>query len=138
MFELTPELVDSIGFAMEDQGKRHVIDVDTGELMIVESIPAGSPEDHYVPLPTWGPAEGFHLMESFVTSLYNPVYRELLATALNSGKGVFRAFKDILKRNHEIERLWFGYKEKKLRSVIVRLVQSHQRGQRAGKVAAGA
>ena len=72
-----------------------------------------------MPLPRWGPAEGFHLMQSFVSTLHNPVYRDLLAQALASGKGVFRQFKDTLKRNREIERLWFHYKDRRLRSVIV-------------------
>jgi ribosomal protein S18 acetylase RimI-like enzyme len=32
---------------------------------------------------------------------------------------VFRAFKDSLKENKEVERLWFAYKEQRLRAVIV-------------------
>jgi ribosomal protein S18 acetylase RimI-like enzyme len=35
------------------------------------------------------------------------------------GKGVFRAFKDALKQNKEIEKLWFAYKERRLRGVII-------------------
>ena len=58
-------------------------------------------------------------MESFVTSLDNPAYREQLSRALTMGKGVFRAFKDALKQNKEIEKLWFAYKEQRLRGVIV-------------------
>jgi ribosomal protein S18 acetylase RimI-like enzyme len=118
-FDLTREMIDKIGFAMEDQGERFLIDADTGELVSQESV-GGDPEgEKYVPLPRWGSAEGFHMMESFVTSLRNPVYRELLASALGTGKGVFRAFKDTLKKNHEIEKLWFHYKERRLRSVII-------------------
>ena len=55
-------------------------------------------DDRHVRLPRWGSAEGFHLMESFVTSIDNPAYREQLSRALTMGKGVFRAFKDTLKR----------------------------------------
>ena len=58
-------------------------------------------------------------MESFVTSLDNPAYREQLSRALTMGKGVFRAFKDALKQNKEIEKLWFAYKERRLRGVII-------------------
>jgi GNAT superfamily N-acetyltransferase len=58
-------------------------------------------------------------MESFVTSLDNPVYREQLSQALTMGHGVFRAFKDAVKQNKELEKLWFAYKEQRLRSVIV-------------------
>ncbi len=118
-FDLTPQMIDKIGFAMEDQDKQYLIHADTGELVATRDLARGAPEEKYLPLPKWGSAEGYHLMESFVTSLYNPVYRDLLAAALSEGKGVFRAFKNVLKKNHEIEKLWFTYKEKKLRAVII-------------------
>jgi GNAT superfamily N-acetyltransferase len=118
-FPLTSQMIDKIIFAMEDQKTKYAVDVATGEL-----VPAGAqagplPEERYVPLPRWGSAEGFHLMESFVTTLHNPLHREALAGALASGKGVFRGFKDALKRNPEIEKLWFHYKEKRLRAIVV-------------------
>jgi ribosomal protein S18 acetylase RimI-like enzyme len=118
-FELTREMIDKIAFAMEDQGVRYLVDSRTGELVTPAPDSAAPPEEALVPLPRWGSAEGFHLMESFVTTLRNPVYRDLLAEALATGKGVFRAFKDTLKRNKEIEKLWFLYKEKRLRGVII-------------------
>ena len=117
-FTLTAQMVDKIAFAMEDQKEKFAVDVDTGELVAVSSLPALSEEKH-VRLPRWGSAEGFHLMESFVTSLDNPAYREQLSRCLTMGKGVFRAFKDALKQNKEIEKLWFTYKERRLRGVIV-------------------
>jgi ribosomal protein S18 acetylase RimI-like enzyme len=119
LFELTPQMIDKIGFAMEDQVERYYIDSETGELITAKSFADQSPPEKYVALPRWGSAEGFHLMESFVTSLHNPVYRELLGQALTMGKGVFRSFKNILKKNKEIEKLWFLYKERRLRSVII-------------------
>jgi len=118
-FALTTQMIDKIAFAMEDQKEHFAIDVDTGELVPVSSRGTALPEERYVQLPRWGSAEGFHLMESFVTSLDNPVYREQLARALTMGKGVFRAFKDALKASKEIEKLWFDYKERRLRGVIV-------------------
>ncbi len=117
-FELTTEMIDKIAFAMEDQEERFAIDVETGELSPLGD-PSAPADDRLVPLPRWGPAEGFHLMQSFVSTLHNPVYRDLLSQALTSGKGVFRQFKDTLKRNREVERLWFHYKDRRLRSVIV-------------------
>jgi GNAT superfamily N-acetyltransferase len=116
-FELTPEMIDKIAFAMEDQDERFAIDVTTGELTPIGEGDGG--DDRLVPLPRWGPAEGFHLMQSFVSTLRNPVYRDLLSQSLNAGKGVFRQFKDTLKRNREVERLWFHYKDRRLRSVVV-------------------
>jgi GNAT superfamily N-acetyltransferase len=118
-FALTPQMIDKIGFAMEDQKEQFTVHVDTGELVALSSLGETPNEEEYVRLPRWGSAEGFHLMESFVTSLENPAYREQLSRALTTGRGVFRAFKDILKQNKEIEKLWFAYKEQRLRAVIV-------------------
>jgi ribosomal protein S18 acetylase RimI-like enzyme len=117
-FDLTPEMIEKIAFAMEDQDEQFAIDVSTGELTPLGEA-AGDEEDRFVPLPRWGPAEGFHLMQSFVSTLHNPVYGDLLSQALTAGKGVFRQFKDTLKRNREVERLWFHYKDRRLRSVVV-------------------
>jgi ribosomal protein S18 acetylase RimI-like enzyme len=117
-FDLTAPMIDKIAFAMEDQKERFAVDVETGELIPASSLGPGS-EERFVRLPRWGSAEGFHLMESFVTSLDNPAYREQLSRSLTMGKGVFRAFKDVLKQNKEIEKLWFAYKERRLHGVII-------------------
>jgi ribosomal protein S18 acetylase RimI-like enzyme len=117
-FPLTSQMVDKISFALEDQKARYVVDVVTGELVPVGAETGPLAEDRYVPLPRWGSAEGFNLMESFITSLQNPAHRETLAAALASGKGVFRSFKNALKTNPEMEKLWFRYKEKRLRAVV--------------------
>ncbi|MGA2381163.1 MAG: GNAT family N-acetyltransferase [Spirochaetia bacterium] len=117
-FELTPPMIDKIAFAMEDQKERFSVDVESGELVPVSSL-GGASDERYVRLPRWGSAEGFHLMESFITSLDNPAYREQLSHSLTMGKGVFRAFKDALKQSKEIEKLWFAYKERRLRGVII-------------------
>lgn len=117
-FALTPQMIDKISFAMEDQKEHYALSVESGELVAVSTM-GDTGSDAYVPLPVWGSAEGFHLMESFVTSLDNPAWREQLSRALTMGRGVFRAFKDVLKQNKEIEKLWFGYKERRLRSIIV-------------------
>ena len=118
-FELTPQMVDKIAFAMEDQKQRFAVDIESGELIPWQGGSAEGGEEGNVPLPRWGSAEGFHLMESFITSLDNPVYREQLSHALTMGKGVFRAFKDALKQNKEMEKLWFAYKERRLQGIIV-------------------
>jgi GNAT superfamily N-acetyltransferase len=77
-------------------------------------------ENRYVSIPAWSPADGFHLMERFVLKLRNPIFAEMLREALSSGQGVFRRFKDILKKHHEIERLWFQFKEREMRRVVER------------------
>jgi ribosomal protein S18 acetylase RimI-like enzyme len=118
-FTLSPPVIDKIAFAMEDQKEKFVVDAESGELVPLSVAGSSPAEERYVRLPRWGPAEGFHLMESFVTSLENPAYREQLSRVLTMGPGVFRAFKDALKQNKDIEKLWFTYKESRLRAVIV-------------------
>lgn len=118
-FTLTPQVIDKIGFAMEDQDQEFFIDVTSGELLPADEAEAASDPDRYVPIPEWGPADGFHLMENFVTTLRNPLYRDMLAEALAAGKGVFRTFKDTLRKSREIEKLWFLYKERRFKSIIV-------------------
>jgi GNAT superfamily N-acetyltransferase len=65
-------------------------------------------------------------MERFVLKLRNPIFAELLREALSSGQGVFRRFKDILKKNREIERLWFQFKEREMRRVVERWYEAER------------
>ena len=132
-FDLTTPMIDKIAFAMEDQKERFAVDVETGELLPASSLEPGS-EERFVRLPRWGSAEGFHLMESFVTSLDNPAYREQLSRSLTMGKGVFRAFKDALKQSKEIEKLWFAYKERRLRGVIISWYNSNREARGLAKL----
>jgi ribosomal protein S18 acetylase RimI-like enzyme len=135
-FALTAQMIDKFGFAMEDQKERFAVDADSGELVALSSLGEKWDEERYVGLPRWGSAEGFHLMESFVTSLDNPAYREQLSRALTMGRGVFRAFKDVLKQNKEIEKLWFAYKEQRLRAVIVSWYNVHREARGLAKLPA--
>jgi ribosomal protein S18 acetylase RimI-like enzyme len=135
-FALTPQMIDKFGFAMEDQKERFAVDADSGELVALSSLGEKQDEEKYVRLPRWGSAEGFHLMESFVTSLDNPAYREPLSRALTMGRGVFRAFKDVLKQSKEIEKLWFAYKEQRLRAVIVSWYNVHREARGLAKLPA--
>jgi GNAT superfamily N-acetyltransferase len=59
-------------------------------------------------------------MERFTAALRNPLIREELNAALNRGRGVFRAFKDILGRHPEAEKLWFAFKEREMKREIIR------------------
>jgi GNAT superfamily N-acetyltransferase len=82
----------------------------------LDGVPGQGPR--YLRIPAWGPAEGFHLMERFVLKLRNPIFAEMLREALSSGQGVFRRFKDMLRKNREIERLWFAFKDKEMKQVV--------------------
>ncbi len=120
--ELTEEVVDQIIFGMENQQAEYLFDLQEGEL-----IPCDDPEiaaageeaeNRFVDLPEWRPVDGFHLMERFVAFNKNPIYRQELRDALNGGRGVFRRFKDVLKRYEPLERQWFAFKEREMRQVV--------------------
>jgi len=114
-FQLTREIVDQIIFGMENQEQEFVVEVETGEVVRNSSTEEGR---EYVPIPEWRSVDGYHLMERFVTSLRNPIYRERLRDILASGRGVFRQFKDAIKEQREIERMWFRFKEREMRRVV--------------------
>jgi ribosomal protein S18 acetylase RimI-like enzyme len=59
-------------------------------------------------------------MERFAAGLRNPIVRQELTAALDLGKGVFRAFKDILGSYPEAEKLWFSYKDREMKREILR------------------
>jgi len=113
LFCLTEEFIDQLVFAMEDQEHRFLVDFNTGDIV-------SSDDDlpDYLEIPLWRQIEGFSLMEKFVSKLRNSLHRELLHSALTSGKGVFRNFKDALKKNGQLERLWFSFKEKEMRRLV--------------------
>ncbi len=117
VFPLSEEVIGQLIYAMEDQRHRFLVHLETGALAAAEEAAGGEGGTH-VPLPEWGPLEGFHLMERFLLTLRNPLHRERLRAALASGRGVFRSFKDALKDSPELERLWFAFKEREMRKVI--------------------
>lgn len=115
--ELTPELIDQIIFGMENQSENTVFDTETGEL-ITEKEAEDDPE-RYVSIPEWNSLHGYQLMERFVHTLRNPIVRESLREALSRGRGVFRNFKNVLRERRDIERLWFSFKEREMRAVVI-------------------
>ncbi|MDR0877948.1 MAG: GNAT family N-acetyltransferase [Treponema sp.] len=122
-FELTEALIDHILFSMEDQAGDFFVDAQEGIVVggsdeFDETIKADG--DRYLYLPGWESSDGFKLMERFAASLRNPLIREQLSAALNRGRGVFRAFKDILGQYPESEKLWFAYKERAMKREIFR------------------
>jgi GNAT superfamily N-acetyltransferase len=128
-FELTEALINDILFSMEDQERNFFIDSREGvvaggaeefEAGPLSKYPAESGGNRYIPIPHWDSSDGFRLMERFAAQLHNPIVRGELSAALNRGKGVFRAFKDILGRYPEAEHLWFTYKERKMKKEIIR------------------
>jgi ribosomal protein S18 acetylase RimI-like enzyme len=121
-FELSKALMDDILFSMEDQNQEFFVDAREGVLVSREDIDESGGErgERFIPLPEWDSSEGYRLMERFAAGFRNPVVREDLTGALNRGKGVFRAFKNVLSAHPESERLWFAFKDREMKKSIIR------------------
>ena len=119
--KLTEEIVDQVIFGMENQETTYRFDLTEADIVSFKDLKERNElqdSDRYVRLPQWRPVDGFHLMERFVSYIKNPIYRQEMRDALNGGKGVFRRFKDVLKRYEPLERQWFTYKEKEMRDIV--------------------
>jgi GNAT superfamily N-acetyltransferase len=114
-FELTKELIDQIIFSMENQNEKFLLD--TQSLMIIPDLKDENLPDA-VRLPEWNPSDGYQLMDSFTGSLKNPIYRERLRTILNTGRGVFRGFKNVLKERPDLEKAWFNHKDREMKKRV--------------------
>lgn len=121
---MSPELLDEIVFAMENQERKFRFDATENLIVPATEIEDLDPE-RYIELPKWNSIMGFHLMEKFVGSLRNPPFRDVLREVLSSGQGVFRKYKNALKERPEIESLWFRFKEREMRRVVMEWLQSY-------------
>lgn len=116
---LTRELIDQIVFGMENQERDFVLDTSEEAVIPADQMEDDAQEeDRYVDLPEWRSVDGYNLMEQFVATLHNPIYRTRLRSILSSGRGVFRQFKDTVRERREIERLWFNFKERAMRDLV--------------------
>jgi GNAT superfamily N-acetyltransferase len=124
-FELTEALINNILFSMEDQNGNFILDTREGMLVsedddeYAKAAENKDDENRFIGLPYWGPSDGYRLMEKFAAALKNAVIRKSLTAALDRGKGVFRAFKDVLASYPEAEQFWFIFKEREMRRVIL-------------------
>ena len=114
-FELNDTILERIIFAMEDQTKSRVIDLRTGELV---PKPEGDLPLYLAPPPIWAPADGFKLMENFCARLKNLELKRALLRALSHGKGVFKAFRQVLTEFPQEELQFREYKNAVLRRFI--------------------
>jgi ribosomal protein S18 acetylase RimI-like enzyme len=114
VFELCEKVVEQIVFAMEDQERDSVVDLETGEVL----PSAGHSGELYAKPPVWSSREGFKLMEDFLASVRQPSARSSLSAALAQGRGVFKAFKAVLAENQELERAFRDFKIRAMRRTI--------------------
>ena len=111
-FELTDLLTDDIISAMENQDVEYAVDAAEGQLVISDSDGHMPDDERYYILPEWGPSDGFELRENFVNNLHSPLAREELQSALHSGRGVFKNFRNVLKNYPEIDKRWHIFKHR--------------------------
>ena len=119
---LTDHLIDMITFSMENQGTDSYLDLKEGVVITSDELNySDQPVDEarLVSLPEWSSAEGFQLMERYAQEVRNEAMRERLLAALNRGKGVFRAFKDVLSDEPVLEQKWYLFKDQELRKHVI-------------------
>ena len=126
-FELTPELLQVLIFAVEDQNNTYVFNT---EKLILESEPKESASfqdrqpsfwETHCKLPSLNSAEAYNLRQQFILTLNNAELSKKLTNALNSGKGAFKNFKSVfseLPEYSEFEKIWKQYKKHYLISYI--------------------
>jgi ribosomal protein S18 acetylase RimI-like enzyme len=119
-FELDSTLLEQILFFMEDQDGDFYVDTQEGIVLSTddEEFDDEADDDRYLSLPEWDSSEGYRLMERFAATLRNALVREELSAALDRGRGVFRAFKNVLVQYPETEKLWYAYKEREMKRAV--------------------
>ncbi|MDR2808554.1 MAG: GNAT family N-acetyltransferase [Spirochaetaceae bacterium] len=115
-FKLNPELINKILFAMENQNTIFVLDTKTSN--IVPSNSVASQQERYIALPMWNSGDGYRIRERFAVQVADQDLTEELLSALNLGKGVFRAFKEVLRQHPKTEEEWVDYRNRELKRII--------------------
>jgi ribosomal protein S18 acetylase RimI-like enzyme len=130
-FELSKALKDSIVFFMEDQYGSFFVDTREGTVVSTEDPEKEFEPDadfsetdsdgtpRYIDLPEWDSSAGYRMMELFTAGFKNTLIRTKLKTALDQGKGVFRAFKDVLASYPEAEKAWYAFKDREMEREIL-------------------
>ena len=108
---LTGELIEQIIYAMENQNEIAVLNLAEGIVTFQED---SSGMDSTVELPRWSSADGFDLMVRFASR--NRAAE--LKRALSRGRGVFRAFKDVLDRDPALKQRWHSFKRHEMEKVV--------------------
>jgi len=125
-FELDKILIDEILFHMEDQDGEYLLDTQEAKIINIDMYDMDNEpeniyedENRYISLPEWDSNDGFRLMEKFTSQLKNPVLRHELSFALNTKRGVFRSFKNVLEHYPEAEKMWYSFKERKMKEEVI-------------------
>ena len=95
--EVTEEILDRVIFGMENQVEILYLDISEG---ILKSN--GDDETQLIPLPPWGPTEGYRLMDSFSASISGLMAAQQIQDILSSGSKVVQAFQKLSGRKTRI------------------------------------
>ena len=126
-FDLDKILTDEILFFMENQNGDFLLDTKEVKIINMDNYDdepeffenTDEDEDRYISLPDWDTNDGFRLMEKFTVQLKNPVIRHELSAALNGKRGVFRSFKNVIEQHPEAEKMWYNFKDQKMKEEVI-------------------
>ncbi len=110
-------LIDAIIYCMENQNIDFYFNPSTLDISEIK-------KNNYVELPKWSSFDGFQNMENFTASLKNKIHRDELIDVLKNGKGVFRNFKDVLKKYPSLEYKYKQYKYNEIKNRVVDFLDS--------------
>ena len=100
---------------MEDQNENLALDASNLSFVSAES----ADEENIYTLPFWGGENGYRLLEDFTSGLKNEKVYSSLRKILTEGRGVFRNFKNELKKYPEIEHGFYIYKENAMKVIVM-------------------
>lgn len=135
-FTLEEQAIDDIIFAMEDQSNTYVLDSHEGTLLLVSEDNFSEAEDscvsekvlsqqdndgteRYFELPSWTSDDGFKIIEKFTNNLKSPQVHRELKKVLACGRGVFRNFKNTLRKYPEVERRYNVFKDETMKRHVI-------------------
>jgi hypothetical protein len=138
MFQLTDAILERIIFAMEDQSKKLLIDLETGDLIDKTTIEnEDSPElysemsHRFVEPPSWDSRRGFSILEAFASTVTSPTDIKMeLNAALRRGKGVFKQFRQVLSKDQDIFKRYQEFKLAAMRPIVERWLEALQEGEK--------
>ena len=99
---------------MENQTGNFAVDAEQNS--VVES--SFCDEQRFYKIPDWSSTDGFSMRETFVMNLHSPIAKEELQETLHSGRGVFRNFRDVLKKFPEVEKRWHIFKYRTMYALV--------------------
>ncbi len=116
IFNLTDSLCADILFAMENQQKNFALDAKNSK--VIQCDEESVDEENIYSLPQWDSADGYALLESFITKFKGIKAYSELKQILQEGRGVFRNFKITLKKYPEVDKRFHSFKNREMKALV--------------------